>query len=258
MAGEGAAAERTGAASDGPADGIEPPPPSRLAVELREGRTPPTLVAVLIAWALTLAPTGFGRGASWLTTLLSLGALGAGLGGALVARGKPRAGRHLGITIFALLAALTWLHDGRAIHPHRLDPIRGVFGAIAWGVFALSWSERWGSGAEPVPADPEAPLLLPRAALPVLATGIAALGVAAALGFLVLAFQVRDPERALVSQAVALACAVGVVTASGVVATSRGKARTPAGRRLTPPVVRALLLLVTTAIAGAVLITAQR
>jgi hypothetical protein len=228
-------------------------------VELREGRTPPTLAAVLIAWALTLAPTGFGRGASWLTGLLALAALGAGIGGALVARKRARAGRHLGISLFALLGVITWLSDSRAIHPLRLDPIRGVLGAVAWGVFALAWSERWGSRSEPVPVDPEAPLLLPRASLPALATTVAGLGVAAALVFLGLAFRVRDPDRALVTQAVALASAVAVVSASGVVATSRGKARLPAGRRLTPPVIRALLLLVTTAIAGAVImVTALR
>ncbi len=190
--------------------------------------------------------------------MLALAALGAGIGGALLARGRPRAGRQLGISLFAALAVLTWLADGHAIHPLRLDPIRGLLGAVAWGVFALSWSERWGSRVEPVPVDPEAPLLLPRASLPALATAIAALGVVAALLFLTLAFRVRDPDRALVSQAAALACAVAVVTGAGIVATARGKWRPQTGRRLTPPVVRALLLLVTTAVAGAVIITALR
>jgi hypothetical protein len=249
-------AEDRGAGAE-PAGGPPPPEPSRLALELREGRTPPTLAAVLIAWAITLAPSGFGRGASLLTGTFAVAALGAGIGGALLSRRKPRTGRHVGISLFAALAALTWLADGHAIHPLRLDPIRGLLGAVAWGVFALSWSERWGSHVEPVPVDPDAPLLLPRSSLPPLSAAIAVLGVTAALGFLAIAFQIRDPDRALVSQAIALACAVAVVTAAGVVATARGKARSSSGRRLTPPVVRALLLLVTAAIAGAV-ITALR
>src|SRR5262249_30298918 len=103
----------------------------------------------------------------------------------------------------------------------------------------------------------EVPLLLPRTALPGLAVPLAAIGVVAALAFIVMAFRARDPDRALVSQAAALACAVAVVTAAGVVSTSRRKYRPPSGRRLTPAVVRALLLLVTVAIAGAV-ITALR
>lgn len=256
MAAEQGAQGRADAPGEGAGD--DPPPSSRLAAELREGRAPPTVVAALIAWALTLVPTGFGRGASWMVTLLSLCALGAGLGGPLLSLRRPLLGRHLGISLFAALATLTWLADGRAIHPLRLDPVRGLLGAVAWGVFALSWSERWGSRAAPAPADPEAPLLLPRSALPALATTVSALGVAAALLYLALAFRVRDPDRALVSQAAALGCAVAVVTASGIVATVRGKHRSPTGRRLTPPVVRALLLLVTTAIAGAVMITALR
>ncbi len=231
---------------------------SRLASELREGRAPTTIAAVVIAWGLTLAPAGLSRGAPLLAAVLGAGALGAGIAGALVARTRPRLGRHLGISLFAALATATWLVGAPSIHPLRLDPVRGVFGAVAWGVFALSWSERWSSHADPVPVDPEAPLLLPRAALPPLATALTALGVALAVAYLALAFQVRDPERALVTQAVALACAVAVVTAAGVVATVRGKYRPPTGRRLTPPVVRALLLLVTTAITGAVIITALR
>lgn len=218
---------------------------------------------MVIAWALTLAPSGFGRGASWLASVLCVAALAAGLGGPLLSRApgagalaphpRARLGRRVGISLFVALATATWLAGAHAIQPLRLDPLRGLFGAVAWGVFALSWSERWGARTEAEPIDPEAPLLLPRAALPVLATSIATLGVLLALGYLVLGFRARDPERALVSQAVALACGVAVVVAAGVVATARGKHRPAGGRRLTPPVVRALLLLVTTAIAGAVL-----
>ncbi len=232
------------------------PAGSRLAQELREGRAPPTLAAVLVAWAVTLAPAGFGRGASGLATALCLGALGAGLGGPLLARGRPRLSRlarHVGISLFAALATATWLIAPYSVQPIRLDPIRGVLGAVAWGVFALSWSERWGTHSEPEPVDPDAPLLLPRAALPPLSTGIAALGVAFALGYAALAFRAREPDRALVAQAAALACGVAVVVAAGIVATVRNKPRPEGGRRLTPRVVRALLLLVTAAIAGAVL-----
>ena len=123
---------------------------------------------------------------------------------------------------------------------------------MAWGVFALAWSERWGPRARVVPADPDAPSLQARSALAPAAQPIAALGVLASLGYLVFAFRVREPDRALVAQALALACSVAVVTAASTVATARGKSRGPAGRRLTAPVIRALLFLVTFAIAGAI------
>jgi hypothetical protein len=232
-------------------------PRSKLGQELAEGRTPPTLAAAGIAWAVTLAPVGFGRGAPLLAGALAAAALVAGLGGPVLARTRPRAGRHVGISVFVGLAAATWLVGSQAIQPGRLDPIRGAFGAVAWGVFALSWSDRWGSHPAEAPNDPEAPLLLARSELPVMATSLAGLGMVFGLVYLVLAWQVRDPDRGLVAQAVALLCAVGVVTAASVVATARGKARSAGARRLTPTAVRALLLLVGAAVTGAI-VTALR
>lgn len=232
---------------------------SPLAAELAGGRAPTTMLAVLIAWAATVAPSGFGRGAPAVASLAAIASLISGLGGPVLSRQHARAGRHLGISVFVAAAVITWLLGAPAIHPLRLDPIRGVFGAIAWGVFALSWSERWGPRPAAIPADPDAPLLLPRSSLPLAATLITGLGIALAVGYLALAFLVRDPDRALGAQAVALACSVALVTAAGIVATARGKRRSSSGgRRLTPTVVRALLLLVTAAVAGAVVTALRR
>ncbi len=232
-------------ASDGRPAGLIPR-------ELSEGRAAPILVASMIAWAITVAPVGFGRGASIAAGLVAILALGAGLGGAILLPKRPPLARHVGISAFLGLATLTWLANSAAIHPLRLDPVRGAFGAVAWGVFALAWSERWGPRARVAPADPDAPSLQARSALAPAAQPIAALGVLASLVYLVFAFRVRDPDRALVAQALALACSVAVVTAASTVATARGKTRSSGGRRLTAPVIRALLFLVTFAIAGAI------
>jgi hypothetical protein len=231
---------------------------SRIAEELSTGRAPPTMLAAAVAWGTTLAPVGFARSSAPVTLIASICALLAGLGGPLLARGNPRAGRHLGISMFAALAVITWLGGDATLHPLRLDSVRGVFGAVAWGVFALSWSERWGGRPAAVPADPEAPLLLPRAALPFGAVPITTLSVALAVAYLAVAFLVREPERALAAQAGALACSVALVTAAGVVATGRGKRRHSSGRRLTSPVVRALMLLFTVAVGGAVFTALRR
>jgi hypothetical protein len=227
-------------------------PAGLLPRELREGRAAPILVASMITWALTVAPVGFGRGASIAAGLVAILALGAGLGGAVLLAKRPPLARHVGISAFLGLATLTWLANPAAIHPLRLDPLRGAFGALAWSVFALAWSERWGPRARVVPADPDAPSLLARSSLAPLAQPIAALGVVASLVYLVFAFRIRDPDRALVAQALALACSVAVVTAASTLATARGKSRSGGGRRLTAPVIRALLFLVTFAVAGAV------
>ena len=227
-------------------------PVGLLPKELSEGRAAPILVASMISWAVTVAPVGFGRGAPLAAGFVAVLALGAGLGGAILLARRPPLARHLGISAFLGLATLTWLANPAAIHPLRLDPVRGAFGAVAWGVFALAWSERWGPRARVVPADPDAPSLQARSALAPAAQPIAAIGVLASLAYLIFAFRVRDPDRALVAQALALTCSVAVVTAASTVATARGKSRTPGGRRLTAPVIRALLFLVTFAIAGAI------
>lgn len=227
-------------------------PLDKLSQELRVGRAPPTLVAGFIAWAITVAPAGFARGAGFLPGALAVLSFFSGVAGSILLAIRPRIGRHVGISLFVGFAVATWLSNTAAIHPLRLEPIRGAFGAIAWGVFAVSWSDRWGSKAEPVPPDPEAPALLTRATLAPLAVPLTAVGIAAGVGYLVYAFSVRDPDRALLAQAGAIGCAVAVVSAAGTVATLRGKHRVSNGRRLTPPVVRALLFLVTFALAGAI------
>src|SRR5262245_36631139 len=91
---DGDAQDRPGAVPDKAAP--DDPPPG-LGRELVEGRTSPTLAAALIAWAVTLAPVGFARGSPPLAIVLSITALAAGLGGPLLARSRPRAGRHVGI-----------------------------------------------------------------------------------------------------------------------------------------------------------------
>lgn len=225
-----------------------------LAAELREGRAPPTLVAALIAWAITVAPVGFSRGQTWISALFALLAIASGLAGPFFLARRPKIGRHLGISLFVAFSLGAWMANAGAIHPLRLEPIRGVLGAVAWGVFALSWSDRWSGAPTALPADPDSPLLLPRSALPGLASPIALIGVIASLVYLVLAFRVREPERALVAQALALACSIGVVSAGATVAVARGKARSTGGRQMTAPAIRALLFLVTFGAAGALVI----
>jgi hypothetical protein len=220
--------------------------------ELREGGTAQTLLAVLVAWSITLAPAAFARGASALSTLLAGLALIAGLGGPLLVPTRPRLARHVGISAFVALSTATWLAASPAIQPGRLDPTRAVIGALAWGVYALTWRERWHPpDSEPSP-DPLAPLLQARATLPALSRPITALGIVLGLGYLALAWRARDADRALATQAVAVACATAIITASAVVALSRGIRQPGGARRLTPPAIKALVLLAVFALAGAV------
>jgi hypothetical protein len=226
----------------------------RLRRELREGRTPQAALAAVLAWSITVAPAAFARGSSGIASALGVLALAAGAGGPIVVAWRERLGRHLGISGFLTAATATWLVASAAIHPARLDPIRGVIGAVAWGVFALSWSDRWAAKGPREEADPDAPALQARAALPAGAVPLAVLGITTCVGYLAIAWRVRDPDRSLLAQAVALSCAVGVLAAAAIVATGRGKRGLGGARRLTPQVLRRLLLLVAFAVAGALVI----
>lgn len=248
-----------GSGAEGPeavasAFGAQRPVLARLTEEARGGPALPPIVAGTLAWMLTVAPVGLGRGRGTLSTLAALVALAATLSGPLLLARRPRLARHVGISIFVFASLGAWLANSAALHPLRLEPSRGAFGALAWGVFALSWSDRWGKGARAAAPERDGSQLTARATLAKLTAPIVAVGVAAGLGYLVFAFQVRDPDRALLAQAVALLAGIAVTSASATVAIARGKPRSVGGRRLTPHVIRSLLLVALLFIVGALVV----
>lgn len=240
-----------GAAPRPGADEASRPPLDRVLDGLRETSTIQRMVAGGAAWAITVTPGAFARGASgWTQTSAAL-ALCAGLAGpALLPLGK-RLSRHVGITAFLVLAVVAWATSGAVLSPARLDAVRAGLGAVAWGLYALSWSDPW-----PVVAastEPDAPKLAARATLPPFAVAIALLGVLTGFLCIALAWRVADPDRALLAHVVAIATAVALITASGTLATLRGKKRVPS-RRLPSSALRPMIILGVVAAGGAVLL----
>lgn len=254
----GAERDVTGSAGAGgdPGPPEEPRGLARILPDLGDAGLPQTVLAALVAWAITVAPAALSRSSPKSSGALAVLALLAGLGGPLLVTKRPRLARYIGISAFLALATSTWLLSSPAIHPARLDPLRAAIGAVAWGVFALSWNERWAPKRE-VEVDPSAPVLQARATLPRLAVPIAAVGVATGLAYIVIAWRVRDVDRALVVHAVALVCAVAVISAAATVAIARGRRYEGGPRRLTTHALRPLIMLVALAIAGAVLIAVR-
>lgn len=208
-----------------------------------------TLIAATTAWGVTVAPAAFARSSSLAPRLTAFAALFLALAGPLV---RPRrVGRHVGITAFVSLAAIVWLTSSTAIQPARVDLGRAALGSIAWSLFALSWSDPW-KRPEKSEEVSEPHGLEARSRLPHLAVPITAIGLLGGLACIVLAWRVDDAGRALLGHAAALAAAVGLVSASSVVATSRGDARRNEGQRLSPVATRTLALLVAVALGGAV------
>lgn len=222
---------------------------------LRTSRTPQTMIAAVLAWAITVAPAAFARGSAGSARAAAVLALVAGVVGPLFLGERRRIGRHVGITVFLALSVLAWLLSLQALHPVRLSPFRAATGSLAWAIFALSWREVWPRPPEARELDTHAAPLVPRASLPRVAVPILTTAILASLFFVLAAFRTREAERGLVAQAVAVACGAAVVTASATIATSVAKDRhAPSGRRFSAVVIRALLLLVVTAIAGALYI----
>ncbi|MCC6554948.1 MAG: hypothetical protein IT372_18400 [Polyangiaceae bacterium] len=250
--GEGARRTEPGAAAAPSTPSIHETALARFERGVREGRAIQATLAALAAWTITVAPAAFARGSPASARLLAVLALPAGAGAPLLAVLRRRLARHIGISAFLALSTLTWLLASPAIQPARLDPIRAAIGAVAWGVYALSWRDRWPTGKAPDP-DPDAPLLQARSHLPPLAAPLAGLGALAGLALLLVAWRVRDPDRALLAQAVALACAVALTTAAATIAVARGRRHPSASRRLTREAVRPLVVLAAFAVAGAVL-----
>lgn len=212
-------------------------------------------LAATIAFGVTVAPAALGRGSSGLAIVTALVALGAGVGGPVLAERRRALGRFVGVVGFVTACLCTWLLSSAALAPARLDPIRAAIGGLAWGAFALSWSDRW-HRAPPPAVDATAPLLTARSSLPPLAVVIGGVGVLVGLVLVALPWRVRDAERAVVAHAVAVTAATAVVTAAATVAIARGKRHQPA-RRINSTAGRALLLLVVAAVVGAVVMAVR-
>lgn len=226
----------------------------RISAGLRAGDSPgQTLLATFVAWSTTVAPASLSRSATRPAAFVSVLALVCGLAGPVVRGSRPTIARHLGITAFLALVTCAWLLGSAAIAPARLDPLRAAVGAVAWGAYALSWRERWDTAqSKPLgTSDPDAPLLKARSTLPSGALPIAAIGILASLVYLVLAWTVRDADRALAAQGIAVACAVFVSTVAASIAVDRGRRSSRPSRRITPYAARALLMLLLFGVVGA-------
>ena len=224
---------------------------------LREPGTLQRLLCASVAWTVTVAPVGFSVFATTSAHLSAVVALVSALVGPALAVRHRQTGRHVGISLFLAASAATWLLTPQAINPARADTIRAAIGAIAWGVYALSWGEPWtafGAAERKQEQDPMAAPLRARARLAPFAVPIATVGVVAAMAAMLTAWQVRDASRAVIAQALGVAVSVALVTSSATLAVSRGKARGAGDRKVTSAVVRALVLLVGVAVLGAVLL----
>ncbi|HEX3596660.1 MAG TPA: hypothetical protein VHU80_16230 [Polyangiaceae bacterium] len=183
------------------------------------------LLPGMYAWAATVLYPASLHGASLPARLISGVAVAALLLGVAVARRNPSLGRALGLHGFVMLCVFSWLLLGSIIAVDRLEPTKAAVGALGWVLFAFGW----GGSREPehVPEDDPRALpgepLAPRGKLPRGAVFVLSLAIAGASLPLLFAWRVTRPAHALFAHAVAIGCAVALVSAGADIAVRRGK-----------------------------------
>ena len=242
---------------EGPLVGPDAAPEKGASSALLQAGVAQRIACAAFAWAATVAPFMLARSTSWAARAAAVLALVVGVAGPLWVPTRRRIGRHLGISAFLTLTALTWVLLRGALAVERLDPILATIGSLSWGLFAFSWGEPWWVRQEAQTED-ASPILRARAELPPYAVPIAAVGVVSSLLLMGLAWHVREPSRALFAQAAAIGVGVALVSVAAHIAIGRNKVRqtSPAMPRAGR---RALVALVVAAvIGGAMLVLRSR
>ena len=206
------------------------------------------------AWAVTVAPTTWERGAPMVATV----AAGVGLVALLVSASGdgPWAGRGRvpALWVFVLASGLAWLSSPAALRPMRIDTTRGLAGMAGWALFALaSAGPALGDRQEPGRLIDGAPLEARNrsrggATYPLL-------GGAIALGLQAVGWGTANAERALLVRLVALAAGLAIVGAAAEIALARHAPRARRSWRTRMWSAGApLLLLAVLALAGLLLV----
>jgi hypothetical protein len=217
----------------------------------------------LYAWAITVAPAAWSRGAPLLAKVAAIiGVLalttaplieGAGprpppvsAEGARPAVACPPKGlailrswtgptwaRVWSVWGFVLSSAIVWTLAPGALSSARLDDVRGALGVVGWALFAFA------SAGPSLRADPDASSrivagssLKPRSELPRGDGAYLAAGILLALGMQSVGWAVPTLERAVLVRLVTVVCGVAVLGATTSIALARHATRTPASRSL--------------------------
>ena len=215
-----------------------PPSVRRIATEVKaRSSTLRCTLAGVGAWAITIAPLVVTGRAGPTTRLAALIALAPAIAGPQLLQRKPRLARHVGVTGLLGLSVLTWLLASLDQVLATVDTFRAVLGVLSWGVFALSWSHPWSVSDAKLRKAPEGETvgLKPRRKAPPYAVGVAVMGAITALACLSLAWVVDEPSRAVFAQALAVGCAVALLTSASRIAVLAGKEKPRSARRVRLP-----------------------
>ena len=183
------------------------------------------LLPGVYAWAATVLYPVSLHGVSVYARVVAATALATLLAGVALGRRRPSLGRALGLHGFVMACVLAWVLLGPILAVDRLEPTKAAVGAVGWVLFAFGW----GGSREPehVPEDDPRALpgepLPPRGKLPRGAVLVLSLAIAGAAFPLIFAWRVTRSAHALFAHAVAIGCAVALVSSGAEIAVRRGK-----------------------------------
>lgn len=184
-----------------------------------------TVLPGVYAWVISVALPVASRGTPFLTRLSAGATLLCLLSAALLGGARTVLGRCLGVYGFLGCSLLTWYLLGTELSPTHLDPVLAALGALGFMLYALGWGVQRRRSAVPEDAPnviAGAPLEA-RAKLPLAASLIAGLSVVGALGALLSAYRIHEPERALFGHSAAALVAIALIGQGARVALETGQ-----------------------------------
>jgi hypothetical protein len=237
--------------------GAAPRARRRLFVRLSAiGSSAQAAIPGLYAWAITVAPAAWSRGAPILAKAASIAGVLALVTAPLVENASP-APREDGVQAdarglaawrtwtgptwariwsvwgFVLSSAIVWALVPGALSSVKLDAVRGALGIVGWALFAFASA---GPALRPDPGSVgrivAGSALKPRSELPRGDGAYVAVGILLALGMQGVGWGITVPERAVLVRLITVACGIAVVGATTSIALARHAARTPASTRL--------------------------
>lgn len=211
-------------------------------------------IAGMYAWATTVLPVAWGRGAGWLPKVAGIFALGSLVAALLF----DRAGKYRFASFWAFvgLCALVWLLAPSMVLAGAFQGVRGLSGVLGWALYAVACAApalSWRANRKPPIVDDEPPKeasLAPRSRLARSEQIIVGIGAIAALGLQGVGWSVPSPERAVLVRVTTLAAGVALVHTAATLATARHYERAAPARRRVERAALPLFILVALLLVG--------
>jgi hypothetical protein len=213
-----------------PAADDEPPPRAAFGLLDRVADLGPAAQASIpgiYAWAVTVAPAAWARGAPAVAKVLAVLGLASLAFATATERRAPGLSRVVLVWGLSMASALVWAIAPMALAPAKLDPVRAVAGMVGWGLFALAAAAPTLRRIPRAGAVAGEASLRPRAAIPRGDIGFIAVGATLAVALQFVGWRAASPERLLLVRLVEVAAGLAVVGGATAIAMARHVRRAP-------------------------------